>query len=369
MKRTLPAAVALAAVSVLALTGCTSENGEAESGKGPTFAEDAFSTAESSGNSEDWVSWDAASCAFQPAEDHPDEWAAAARKPTGDFTVGFAAQDTVNEVNVTMNESMTSFAEDAGVSLAFADYKFPSTSEPVAAARSIVVREPSVVVSNNQVDDLLASVNQVYQEACLPVVQVVTEYDGTVLFGPSNSDMGRLEGERLVEFAEAQGWTAEDSTLITTLYPVGGPEVAKRAGTCKSVVEEAFPGIPSISHDTNSTNALELQNNFSDVLTSNPDAGHILVCTNADLWALADANALELAGRQADAAVVGVNGGSAVLDAIEAGNTALIGTVDLGAAQWGEYWIPLAEDIAAGKPVPAQVYAPITMLPAELPAR
>ena len=66
--------------------------------------------------------------------------------------------------------------------------------------------------------------------------------------------------------------------------------------------------------------------------------------------------------------MTGVNGGSAVLDAIIEGDTALVGSVDLGAAQWGEYWIPLAQDIAAGTPVPTEVFAPIVMLPVELPA-
>ncbi len=67
--------------------------------------------------------------------------------------------------------------------------------------------------------------------------------------------------------------------------------------------------------------------------------------------------------------MTGVNGGSAVLDAIIEGDTALVGSVDLGAAQWGEYWIPLAQDIAAGIPVPTEVFAPIVMLPVEMPTR
>ncbi len=333
------------------------------------FDSNVLSTAPSNGNSADWVSWDKGSCSFVPATDHPATWSAATRKSTQTFLVGFGAQDTTNEVNITMNKSMTSFAQTAGVDLAFADYKFPSTSEPVSAARSIVVRNPSVVVSNNQVDALLSSVNNIYAKACMPVVQVVTASKGTVLFGPGNGAMGDLEGKRLVEFAKSKNWTANDTTLITTYYPTGGPEVALRASNCAAAVTAAFPGVASVSHDTASTTALELQNNFTDVLTAHPDAKHILVCTVADLWALADANALKLAGRQMDAAVTGVNGGSAVLDAIKAGNTALVGSVDLGADKWGQYWIPLAEDIASGKPVPAQVYAPIAMLPAQIPTR
>ena len=321
------------------------------------------------GNSEEWVTWDSSTCAYVSAADHPDLWVPAPVSSNGELVVGFGAQDTVNEVNITMNASMDRAGGAADVVLAIADYQFPSTSEPISAAQSIVVREPSVVVSNNQLDDVLDSVNEIYVEACVPVVQVVTASAGTVLFGPSNAGMGVLEGERLVDFANSQGWTAENTTLFTTFFSPAGPEVALRASVCADVVREAFPGIESVEHDTTSTTSLELQNNFTDMLTANPDAENILSCTVADLWALANAEALKVAGRHSTAAVTGVNGGSAVLDAIIEGDTALVGSVDLGAALWGEYWIPLAQDIAAGHPVPAEVFAPIIMLPEELPTR
>ncbi len=326
-------------------------------------------TVPANGNSDQWVIWDPDACAYQPAMDHPDLWIPEAVSSNGDLVVGFGAQDTVNEVNISMNASMDSAADRADVVLAVADYQFPSTSEPSSAAQSIVVREPSVVVSNNQLDDVLESVNEIFFEACIPVVQVVTQSPDTVLFGPSNAGMGELEGQRLVEFANSQGWTAENTTLFTTFFSPAGPEVALRASVCADVVREAFPGIKSVEHDTTSTTSLDLQNNFTDLLTANPDAENILSCTVADLWALANAEALKVAGRHTTAAVTGVNGGSAVLDAIIEGDTALVGSVDLGAAQWGEYWIPLAQDIAAGMPVPTEVFAPIVMLPEELPTR
>lgn len=321
------------------------------------------------GNSDEWVTWDSTECAYVPAADHPDLWVPMPVSSNGELVVGFGAQDTVNEVNITMNASMDRAGSVADVVLAIADYQFPSTSEPISAAQSIVVREPAVVISNNQLDDVLDSVNEIYVEACIPVVQVVTASAGTVLFGPSNAGMGVLEGERLVAFAESQGWTAENTTLFTTFFSPAGPEVALRASVCADVVREAFPGIESVEHDTTSTTSLELQNNFTDMLTANPDAENILSCTVADLWALANAEALKVSGRHVNAAVTGVNGGSAVLDAITEGDTALVGSVDLGAALWGEYWIPLAQGIAAGRPVPAEVFAPIVMLPEELPTR
>lgn len=339
-----------------------------DGGAGDAAAEPAVLwTVPANGNSDEWVTWDTSACAYAVAADHPDLWVPAPVSSNGELVVGFGAQDTVNEVNITMNASMDRAGSTADVVLAVADYQFPSTSEPISAAQSIVVREPSVVVSNNQLDDVLDSVNEIYVEACIPVVQVVTASAGTVLFGPSNAGMGVLEGERLVEFANSQGWTAENTTLFTTFFSPAGPEVALRASVCADVVREAFPGIESVEHDTTSTTSLELQNNFTDLLTANPDAENILSCTVADLWALANAEALKVSGRHANAAVTGVNGGSAVLDAIIEGDTALVGSVDLGAALWGEYWIPLAQDIAAGRPVPAEVFAPIVMLPEELP--
>ncbi|MGB3483490.1 MAG: substrate-binding domain-containing protein [Mycobacterium sp.] len=349
--------------TAVSLAACSSGPVGSSAGPQEAFGSDVISTAPSNGNSADWVKWDFDSCSFVEATDHPEEWNADLRKATSDFTVGFGAQDTTLEVNVTMNKSMTDATEAAGVELAFGDYKFPDTTAPMEAARSIALREPAVVVSNNQVDTLLETVNSVYSDACIPVVQVVTAAEGTVLFGPSNADMGKLEGDRLVETAQSRNWTADSITLFTTFFSPAGPEVAKRASECQATVEAAFPGVAKIEHDTTSTNAMTLQQAFTDVLTANPDTQNILVCTIADAWALADANALKQAGRHTNAAVTGVNGGSAVLNEIAAGDTALVGTVDLGAAQWGDYWVPLAADIAAGEPVPAEIYAPIKMLP------
>lgn len=356
--------VSIIAVTALAVSACTPAS-TSDAASDDAFSSDVISTAPFNGNGDKWVQWDSASCSFAPAtEEHPDEWNAELRKATSTFTLGFGAQDTTNEVNVTMNKSMKETAKKADVDLAFADYKFPDTTVPLEAARSLVVRAPAVVVSNNQIDTLLDTVNQTYTDACIPVIQVVTAAEGTVLFGPSNPDMGVLEGERLVQHAHENKWTAENTTLFTTYFSPAGPEVAKRASECAATVKKALPGIATVDHDTASTNSLELQNAFNDVLTANPDAKNILVCTIADLWALADANALKQAGRHENAAVTGVNGGTAVLEEIAAGDTALVGTVDLGADVWGSYWIPLAADIAAGRPVPEEVYAPIKMLPA-----
>jgi ABC-type sugar transport system substrate-binding protein len=364
MKRKISFVPLFAAASAVALlAGCSSVAGSSPNAFGKTI-----STAPSAGNSSTWVKWDKSSCSFvNSTAAHPKVWTAETRKPTSKFTVGFGAQDTTNEVNTTMNSSMTQSSKDAGVDLAFANYEFPSTSAPASAARSIVTRDPAVIVSNNQVDTLLDSVNNIYKQACIPVVQVVTAAKGTILYGPSNPDMGKLEGQRLVEFAKAKGWNASNITLMTTFFSPAGPEVAKRASECAAGVKQAFPGIKSVSNDTTSTTALELQNQFTDLLTANPGAKNILTCTIADLWAISDANALKLGGRTATSAVTGVNGGSAVLDAIKQGDTPLVGTVDLGAASWGKYWIPLAEDIASGKAVPDAVYSPIKMLPAALP--
>jgi len=368
MKKALPRVVALGVLT--SLTACsssavTSDGGSSSGSSGASPV--AIATAPANGNSDAWLLWDKASCSFKPTDTHPARYAAVMQKQTSALTVGFGAQDTVNEVNITMNRSMKDSAAKAGVDLALADYKFPSTTDPITAAKSLIVRTPAVSVSNNQLDNLLASVNSLYKAACIPVVQVVTAAPGTVLFGPSNSGMGQLEGQRLVDVAKKRGWSAPGTTLITTFYSPAGPEVAKRASVCADAVKKAFPGIKSVESSTKSTTSLDLQNNFTDVLTANPDAKNILNCTVADLWALANANALKIAGRQGTAAVTGVNGGKAVTDAIAAGNTALVGTVDLGAASWGDYWIPLAQDISAGKPVPAEVYAPIAMLPAETP--
>jgi ribose transport system substrate-binding protein len=360
MKRKLVVGIAAMAGLALVTAGCSSGTSTSSSGTSGKV----ISSVASSGNSSSWLKWDKSTCSYVSASTHPTTWKPETKQSDSSFTIGFGEQDNIEPVNISMNESMTSATKAAGATLALGNNQFPSTSAPLDAARTIVTRHPAVVINNNQTAALLSSVDQIFKTACVPVVQVVTASTGTVLFGPSNSGMGNLEGQRLVAVAKKHGWDPSSITLMTTLYSPAGAAVDLRAQTCAKTVKAAFPSAKEATSDTNSTTSSVLQSDFTDQLTANPNAKHILVCTVADLWATADANALKLAGKQKDAAVTGINGGTDILAAIKAGNTALVGTVDLGAAEWGKYWVPMAETIAAGEPIPAQVDAPIKMLPA-----
>jgi len=269
-------------------------------------------------------------------------------------------QDENNQVNVEMNRSAEQAAEEVGLDFAKANYKFPSTTEPVSAARSLTLRQPDVVVSNNQLAPVMETVNKVYADRCVPVVQVVVPADGTVLFGPSDAEMGRLQGEFLAEQAKEKGWEAREITIFGQLHAPLGPDIQQRVTACQEAAAAALPGARVANQENVAPTTDEAQRKMSDWLTANPDAGHLLVCSIADLYAIGDANALRLAGRADKALVTGVNAQDNVKEAIRSDGP-IVGSVDLNARRWGDYWAALAVDIAAGEPIPSAIHPVVTM--------
>ena len=261
-----------------------------------------------------------------------------------------------------MNSSTKDVASKAGVDLVTGNYQLPSTTAPISAAKTIALREPNVVVSNNQLANIMSSVNSVYSQKCIPVIQVVVSADNTVLFGPSNAEMGELQGATLAKFAQTKGWDPASVTVFGQLDAPLGPEIQKRVTACQDKVKSLLPGVAVENQDNIAPTTADAQKSMSDWLTAHPNAKNLLVCSIADLYAIGNANALKLANRASTAAVTGVNGQQDALDAIAAGGP-IIGTVNLNADKWGSYWLPLAEDIAAGKPVPSEVHPVVAMLP------
>jgi ABC-type sugar transport system substrate-binding protein len=79
---------------------------------------------------------------------------------------------------------------------------------------------------------------------------------------------------------------------------------------------------------------------------------------------MGQAQALKLANRVRDAAIMGASGSGEAIGLMKAGNTSLIGTVNVGWRTIGNYLVPLAIDIFEGKPVPSEVHQRTTVFDA-----
>lgn len=357
-KRLAALACAGVVVASAAVAGCGSD--DRSGGAQSASAGETLRVVRPSSTSDRWVRWDSSGCAFVAADAPSQPWVARVRSADGKVRLALGEQDENNQVNVEMNASAADAAKAAGLDFVKANYKFPSTTDPVTAARSLTLRQPDVVVSNNQLQPVMETVNKVYADRCVPVIQVVVPAEGTVLFGPSDAEMGRLQGEFLAEQARRAGWDESAITIFGQLHAPLGPDIQRRVTSCQEAASKALPGASVASQENVAPTTDEAQRKMSDWLTANPDARQLLVCSIADLYAIGDANALRLAGRDEQAFVTGVNAQDNAKQAIRAGGP-IVGSVDLNATRWGDYWAALAVDVAAGEPVPDVINPAVSM--------
>ncbi|HLN12553.1 MAG TPA: sugar ABC transporter substrate-binding protein [bacterium] len=320
-----------------------------------------ISTVEPGSTSDTWVVWDKLSCSYKPASTHPVKWVAVLRQPLRPMRIGFGEQGEGQPLLDAFNNGMKAVTQKLGIPLLIGNYALPSTTEPVTQAQAIELRGPSVVISFNVLTAVMQAVNGIYARGCTPVIQVTAPAPNTVVFGASNSDVGKAEGQYLAAYVKQHNWAANTVTVLGLQDPGLGESIGLRISDCQAAVQAALPGVrvdnlPSVAPST-----ADAQTKTTDWLTAHPNDHHVLVCTIADIFAIGATNAFQGANRTADGVVMGAGGGSDATPVIKAGG-AFVGTVDFGWGGYANYLVPLAMDIFEDKPVPTEIHQQLHVL-------
>lgn len=333
---------------------CTSVNGSllwtaaATTPQAPVPA-GTISSASPGSASSDWVKWDKSSCSLvAAAAPNAFPWRADL-KPTKGLKIGYGTQAEGVAVVDLANASMKSNTESAGGEYLFTNYTYPDAAKLIDGINSIVTRKADVVVSWNLLAPSMDNMMSIYSKACIPVIQVSSKATGAVLFGPDNALVGTTEGEGLVAFAKSKHWTDTSSQQITALAvtaPSLGASINQRSSLCVAAIKKAFPSAKTTSLTLAFTTTADGQSKMSDWLTANPTDRRVLACTEADTAAFGIANAAGSQGR-----IVGVGG----VGGSKNPGGKFVGTVDFGFKNYGSFLVPLAQDLAAGRPVPTVI--------------
>jgi ribose transport system substrate-binding protein len=212
-------------------------------------------------------------------------------------------------------------------------------------------------VSFNVLTATVPAVNQLFNAACTPVIQITAAAPNSVLFGASNELAGQLAGKWLVDYVKKQGWKPEEITLLGPLVPNLGGAINRRVTECAKVFAKAYPKA-AVAQVEMGSSTVTGQQATTDWLTAHPAGGqtqHIVSCTIADIWSVAVANALAAQGRDKDAAIIGQGASADGVKAIKEGGP-IKASLWFDAGRYGDYIVPLALDVMAGKPVPLQVH-------------
>ena len=266
-----------------------------------------------------------------------------------------------------VNPSMRRAAEANGVELLLLNNAYPSTTQPLDNADTCVTRGADIVISFNVFAEIAPAIMAKYNEAKIPVIAVDVAHPGSVFYGADNCKTGTLAGEFAVQWAKDHNWPLNELVVLTGSDPaVGGAPTCRNTGFVDAI-KAAVPDLPAGNiHDvdmrTGELGAIAgAIAATTDWLTGNPDAKYIVATSINDDRAYGIAQAMTQAGRgdsKVDGIVIGKNAETAALNAIRAGDSPLVGTVSFFGNRYGDYLVPLALDVLAGKPVPSIVSVP-----------
>ncbi len=374
MKRTSLPLAGAAALACLTLAACGVKKDETETSAAATTATTQASTTEQAagetgaprlaGAPERWVQWDSGSCSFKPATDHPQTWDPATVDVPSSLKVAYTPETTELPFDVKQNEGVDAVAGRTGIELKTFDNQYPSTSQPITVAKAVAQFDPDAVLSMNVIANLYPQIMKIYDRACLPTVVLdLSPPDNSVFFGVRQGDMGTVASEFAAGVIRERGWDLAETHVVSCSDSDVGTDPGSpydRVDYFHRGIRAAFPEIPADNYEMlnchTQQGSEQSRQQMADWLTAHPEARHVVGNAINDMRALGMHTALNAKGMGENAALVGIDADPPNLELIEKGDPIFVGDVTQYPERRGELLIPLAADVAAGNPVPQEVF-------------
>lgn len=305
---------------------------------------------------EPWYRWNGEDCKFEVAEEHPAEYKADVREVTGgDTQLGYMHYGNTDPFGVANSKSIEAWADEVGMPLNVYNLKFPSRTEPQSAARAAVVKQDKGVIQANLDPTVLPGFFEVLEgDGCIPSIQLYIPIDGRPAFGNHWPDVGSEIGKYIAEEAQERGWKPEDTALVQCTDPSSGPDV-------NVMFETAPKGMAANGFEVPQDNVFDLvckvaenQAGFQQVndwFTSHPDFEHVAM-TAVDTIRMP--NMIRAAQRHGGPREDLISGAGADDESsrklLRSGDQDV--SISFAGERFGEYLIPLTQDLMAGNPVP-----------------
>ena len=183
----------------------------------------------------------------------------------------------------------------------------------------------------------------------IPVIAIDIPHPGAVYFGANNYKAGLIGGEAAGKYA-VEHWGGKVDKVLSLELPQSGEVPAKRMkGQLDGIKKHVKIAEKDILHLDSKNTLEESKRVVGNVLNTMPNAHHILVVTINDGTALGVIAALEIAGRKADAVVFAQGADRSGRQEIRKPGSSFIGAVAYFPERYGDYIIPLAQDLLSGK--------------------
>ena len=314
-----------------------------------------------------WITWDKAKSAFITSSTHPATYVGHLRNDK--LTIAYTPEGNTAAFDVSLNAAVKKAILGIGSTFYQFSNNFPSTSGPVPAATQAASVNPNVVISANVVPALYPSIQSIYQRACIPMIDMFAE--AITKPAPKFQSVYSVDGTDManeaIQAARQRHWSGSKIWVVSC----GLSTVASAPGTIRDVVttfDQKVAGALGVpAHQV--APLLECPNPpegartaMANWLTAHPQAKYIVGSTWEDEYGMGMLSALQASGYTGRALLVGRGAEVPALQLIAKSNPIYVATLNPGFLQWGPPIVALAEDVAAGDPVPSYIAPPSTMV-------
>jgi ribose transport system substrate-binding protein len=316
-----------------------------------------------------WYRWNGDTCEFEETNDHPADYKAELREVTGgESKIGYMHYGNSDPFGVANTKSVEAVAEKADMPLDVYNLKFPSRTEPMAAARSAVVKQDKGVLQANLDPSILPEFYKILEgDGCIPSVQLYIPLEDRPSFGNHWPDVGKVIGRYIAEEATARDWDPAETALVQCRDPDNGPSVEIVFEEIPKKLEADGFAIPKENQFNVICKLSEAQAGYkrvTDWFTGHPDFKHVAFTATDSPRMQEMIRAVNQEGRPDDDTIL-------VAGADDESSRASVrkGDQDMSVAffadRFGEWLVPMVQDLMAGNPVPLFVGTELIPLTAE----
>ena len=272
------------------------------------------------------------------------------------FKVAFGSLCEDNDFGISSKESFVKEAEAMGWELVILNNNYDGATA-IQNMDTVLTQECDGFV-NFQVDAGVAqTIADMATEAELPMITVDCPHPGIPFFGANNKEAGLIVGNALGEKA-VDTWEGKTDLIVLCGAPGSGEVVDLRMQGIATGIKETLKNEDIEVLELDGKSEIETsQKVIADVLTANPDKKHILIGCLNDQSALGAYNAVEAAGRESDV-YIGSHGcdAPAIENLKNKEENCWIGSVAYFPERYGEYLVPLMDDLLHGKEIPEESF-------------
>ena len=277
--------------------------------------------------------------------------------------IGFNQGSSTIDFLKKVGDSIASVAEQKGVKFIYAESNF-DPEQIMSNVESLLLQGAQVIIDFNVNAEVGGNIVEVCAAQGVPVIGIDVKYvsrdgDESWFFGANNLESGKVAGRALAEKVVAE-WDGKIEKLVLFFNSENGEEVKKRlSGIYDGLIESGEVTLAEedvvyidMGGGGSDTTLIGLQK-LTDFLTAHPNLRHIGVGTVNDQTAQGCFSAVQNANRGDHVFIVSHGCDSPSIENLRLPvANAWIGSTAYFPERYGEYIVPLALDILAGKNPP-----------------